>query len=57
VVIHYDSPPPTGGDFGEIFVADNMIVKTAAIPEPSALALLGMGIAGLLTYARLRRKG
>lgn len=26
VVIHYDAPPPTGGDWGPIFMADNMIV-------------------------------
>lgn len=26
VVIHYDSPPPTGGDWGPIFMADNMTV-------------------------------
>lgn len=24
VVVHYDSPPPTGGDWGPIFMADNM---------------------------------
>jgi hypothetical protein len=26
VVIHYDAPPPTGGDWGPIFMADNMTV-------------------------------
>jgi|SRR5664279_2675698 hypothetical protein len=26
VVVHYDSPPPTGGDWGPVFMADNMIV-------------------------------
>ena len=26
VVVHYDSPPPTGGDWGPIFMADNMSV-------------------------------
>lgn len=26
VVVHYDRPPPTGGDYGVIFVADNMSV-------------------------------
>lgn len=26
VVIHYESPPPTGGDWGPIFMADNMTV-------------------------------
>lgn len=58
VVIHYDSPPPTGGDFGSIFVADNMnvIASSAAIPEPSALTLLGVGSVGLLASCRLRRR-
>jgi len=50
VVVHYDSPPPTGGDFGEIFVADNMIVTAFAVPEPSGLALLGIGALGLLGW-------
>ena len=26
VVVHYDSPPPTGGDWGPVFLADNMQV-------------------------------
>jgi hypothetical protein len=30
IVIHYDAPPPTGGDYGPIFMADNLIVTTAA---------------------------
>lgn len=48
VVVHYDSPPPTGGDFGTIFVADNMIVTAGAVPEPGGLVLLGIGALGLL---------
>lgn len=30
VVIHYDAAPPTGGDWGPIFMADNMIVTITA---------------------------
>ena len=30
VVIHYDAAPPTGGDWGPIFMADNMIVTVTA---------------------------
>ena len=26
VVVHYDAPPPTGGDWGPIFMADNLAV-------------------------------
>jgi hypothetical protein len=54
VVVHYDSAPPTGGDYGVIFVADNMIVTpaaAAAVPEPSGLFLFAMGVLGLL-YCR-----
>ncbi len=29
VVVHYDAPPPTGGDWGPIFMADNMYVTQA----------------------------
>lgn len=29
VVVHYDAPPPTGGDWGPIFMADYMIVTLA----------------------------
>jgi hypothetical protein len=56
VVVHYDSPPPTGGDFGTIFMADNMIVSTAAaaVPEPSSVVLLGAGALGLWAFCRLR---
>jgi PEP-CTERM motif-containing protein len=57
VVVHYDSPPPTGGDFGRIFVADNMIVtaQSSVVPEPSSLGLLGVGALGLLVCPWLRR--
>jgi len=30
VVVHYDAPPPTGGDYGPIFMADNMEVTPSA---------------------------
>jgi len=46
VVIHYDKPPPTGGDFGPIFVADNMIVTASAVPEPTGLSLVAVAALG-----------
>ena len=44
VVVHYDSPPPTGGDYGPIFIVDNVAVTT---PEPPLLATAGLVLAGL----------
>jgi len=36
IVIHYDAPPPTGGDYGPIFMADNLIVMPAGgAPTPT----------------------
>lgn len=32
VVVHYDSAPPTGGDWGPIFMADNMRISIANAP-------------------------
>jgi hypothetical protein len=55
VVVHYDAPPPTGGDYGTIFVADNMIV-TPGVPEPSSLVLAGFGAAILSNSAGRRRR-
>jgi hypothetical protein len=38
------------------FYADNAIVESAAVPEPSTLTLLGIGAAGLGTFGLRRRK-
>ena len=48
VVVHYDQPPATGGDWGPIFMADNMTVIAA--PPPLVLqnpVLLPNGIVKL----------
>lgn len=50
VVVHYDSPPPTGGDWGPIFVADNMSVTPT--PEPSTGPLVSAGLLALLGSRR-----
>jgi hypothetical protein len=34
VVVHYDKAPPTGGDYGVIFMADNMNVALAPFVPP-----------------------
>jgi hypothetical protein len=34
VVIHYDAPPPTGGDYGPIFMADNLWITPVQAPTP-----------------------
>ncbi|HVT11309.1 MAG TPA: PEP-CTERM sorting domain-containing protein [Fimbriimonadaceae bacterium] len=51
VVVHFESGPPTGGDWGGIFVADNLLVTP--VPEPAALVGLGLGV---LAMSRLRRR-
>jgi len=43
IVIHYDAPPPTGGDYGPIFMVDNLVVTPAGgtqtpTPTPTATA-------------------
>jgi hypothetical protein len=56
VVVHYDAPPPTGGDYGPIFMADNMSVTTAAaVPEPSSVCFVALASLGALAL-RLRRR-
>lgn len=39
VVIHYLWPPPTGGDWGPVFMADNLVV-TLATPMPTNLDIV-----------------
>ncbi len=53
VVVHYDAPPPTGGDWGPIFMADNINV-TVAVPEPASWVELALVFSGVIT---LRRRG
>ena len=36
VVIHYDHAPVTGGDYGPIFMVDNLMVTEAPVPTPLA---------------------
>ena len=45
VVIHYDAPPITGGDYGPIFMVDNLVVTPAAIP-PIVSSRKTHGVAG-----------
>jgi hypothetical protein len=52
VVVHYDAPPPTGGDYGPIFMVDDVAVSP--IPEPASLVGTGLGLA-LLGWIRARR--
>jgi hypothetical protein len=52
VVVHYDAPPPTGGDYGPVFMVDDVAVSP--IPEPASLAATGVGLA-LLGWIRTRR--
>jgi hypothetical protein len=52
VVVHYDAPPPTGGDYGPIFMADNMTVTAVPEPKDYALMLAGLVLVGSMTRRR-----
>ena len=44
VVVHYDAPPSTGGDWGPVFMADNMAVTSVLLPIVlENAAILGAG--------------
>jgi len=49
VVVHYDKPPVTGGDWGPIFMADNMVVTPA--PPPIVLANCMRPASGAFQFA------
>jgi hypothetical protein len=42
VVVHYDKAPVTGGDYGPVFMADNMAVTPA--PAPPSILLAGVSL-------------
>ena len=49
VVVHYDKAPVTGGDYGPIFLADNMMVTPA--PPPIVLTDARMLSSGVFQFA------
>jgi hypothetical protein len=53
VVVHYDAPPPTGGDYGPIFMADNVSINT--VPEPAALCMPALIVALLRRRRPIRQ--
>jgi hypothetical protein len=54
VVIHYDHAPVTGGDYGPIFMADNLTIAT--VPEPGSLLTLALGGAMTAAAILIRRR-
>jgi hypothetical protein len=50
VVIHYESPPPTGGDYGVIFAIDN--IHATPVPEPAVATGVGVALLGLITLRK-----
>lgn len=55
VVIHYAAPPVGGGDYGPIFMADNLVVTPTGVPEPSTVASLVGGLGMFLVTRRFHR--
>lgn len=51
--IRFSSNDGSGTSSGELYLVDNF--SFSAVPEPTSLALLGMGVTGLCGY-RMRRK-
>ena len=53
VVIHYDAPPVTGGDYGPIFMTDNLQITVASSPLQltSAVSRKTHGVAGIFDVA------
>ncbi len=50
VIVHFQAAPPTGGDWGPIFVADNVNIN--AVPEPATVATLLLGSLALMRRRR-----
>lgn len=50
IVVHFQAGPPTGGDWGPIFAADNLTVTP--VPEPATIIAIGVG----LSLVALRRR-
>jgi hypothetical protein len=52
VAIHFEAGPPTGGDWGGIFVSDNL--RITPVPAPASLAVFGIGTVPLGLAMRRR---
>jgi len=55
LLLEISIPRETSGN-NELLAVESMDVTIVGVPEPSALALCGSGLAGLLAVQRLRRK-
>jgi hypothetical protein len=42
--------------FGDVFPRKFLLIETPQLPEPTSLVLMGLGLAGVLAFARLRRR-
>ena len=54
VIVHYDKAPITGGDYGPIFMADNMSVALAPVPLAASIWHLLPAIGGQLVLSKKR---
>ncbi len=55
VLVHYDKTPATGGDYGPIFMADNMNVTEAPVPLSASIWYLLPALGGLRMVSRKRK--
>ncbi len=55
VVVHYDRAPVTGGDYGPIFMADNLQITLVPEPSSAVVVAVALSLGAALRSRRTRR--